>query len=348
MNSLPAILRFGRKPVERIWGGQYLQSWLGGQGAGAGPVGESWEIFDRGPQDSSELLEPVAGCRSLHELMERHAEALLGRASADAEGRFPLMLKLLDAQDRLSLQVHPDDDLARDLGTGDSGKDEAWVVLRAEPGAWLVRGLAPGHGIQELFEVLEAGGDPEPLLLRLPSHRGDVVDIPAGTLHCIGPGNLLYEIQKNSDLTWRLSDWGRLGQDGRPRELHLAPGRRALESATQPVTRDPEADRSPKSGDGTSRDPGLLVDCSAFFLRRLLADRVSERETGHLPQILTAVRGSARIRCGSEETLLKEGDTCLVRGGVASYDVHPESVSRNTDNTDRVQCELLLATPADR
>ena len=357
MNSLPSILRFGRRAVERIWGGQQLGEWLGWDEEGDLCIGESWEIFDRGAEGSSELLEPVAGCANLRELMERHQEELLGAARPDACGRFPLMLKFLHAQDRLSLQVHPDAQLAQELATGDSGKDEAWVVLRAEPDAWLVRGLAPGRAVAELFEVLDRGGDPEILLQRLPSAVGQVIDIPAGTLHCIGPGNLLYEIQKNSDLTYRLSDWGRVGQDGRPRDLHLVEGRRALDQVQVPEPTQAQLEalvgaeipaEGRKTGVDASREAGLLVDCSAFFLERLLPEDPAPRETQHLPQILTAVRGSARIRCGEEQTLLKEGDTCLIRGGVSSYIVTPEACPQERNLTDGVACELLLATPTDR
>jgi mannose-6-phosphate isomerase len=357
MHALPAILRFDRLAVERIWGGQKLGSWLGMEMAEGVRIGETWEIHDRGEAGSSQLLEPVAGCRDLHELMVQHAEAVLGAARPDAQGRFPLMLKFLDAQDRLSLQVHPDDALAATLGaadsgtaasgTADSGKDEAWVVLRADADAWLVRGLVEGRTKAELFSLLEQGGDVEALLQRLPSHVGDVVEIPAGTLHCIGPGNLLYEIQQNSDLTYRLSDWGRVGQDGRPRDLHLAQGRRAWKDLPSAKTGQGDGDPDPEA----SQNAQVLVDCSAFFLRRLLPEDTESHETRHLPQILTAVRGSAWVRCGEEQSLLKEGETCLIRGGVPTYTLSPETSSETSPETAHPQagvCELLLATPADR
>ncbi len=191
MTALPSILRFQRLAMERVWGGTGLGKWLGLLAADA-PIGEVWMIYDRGPGESSRLREPAAGCRDLRDLMEKHSEALLGQARADLRGRFPLMLKYLDAKARLSLQVHPDDALAEALGTGDSGKDEAWVVLRADPGSWLMRGLVAGVSVAELFDVLEQGGDPEPFLQRIDSREGGVVEIPAGTVHFIGPGNLLY------------------------------------------------------------------------------------------------------------------------------------------------------------
>lgn len=334
MNALPAILRFKRLAVERIWGGHVLADWLGLSAGPDAKIGEVWVLHDRGRSGSSRLLEPAGGCRNLRQLMERHERSLLGAARPDVQGRFPLMLKFLDARDRLSLQVHPDEALVRELGAGDSGKDEAWVVLRAEPGAWLVRGQVPGATVEELFRMLEQGEDPEPLLQRVESRVGEVVDIPAGTLHCIGPGNLLYEIQKNSDLTYRLSDWGRLGQDGQPRQLHLAEGRRALEDLRAALSEEQEKSVAADSSQGSQ----TLVDCSAFFLKRLLPEDSERHETRHLPQILTAVRGAARIRCGEEDSLLKEGETCLIRGEVPQYDVDPEGAG----------CELLLAMPHER
>ncbi|MCX7805374.1 MAG: class I mannose-6-phosphate isomerase [Planctomycetota bacterium] len=206
----------------KIWGGRKLETVLGRPLPPGERIGESWEISDRPGEESIVAAGRHAG-RTLGELMRQAPADILGGA-APARGRFPLLVKLLDASDVLSVQVHPDDRLA--ASKGDSGKCEAWVVIQADPGARMIRGLAPAVSRRDFAEALRSGGI-EKLLRSFPVTTGDCIACPPGTVHAIGKGVLLVEIQQNSDLTYRVYDWGRTGDDGRPRPLHV---NEALES----------------------------------------------------------------------------------------------------------------------
>ena len=204
--------------VERMWGGTLMSEMLHRQVPElGGPVGESWELVDR--EDVSSRLEngPMAGA-TLTGLVEHYREHLLG--SRCPRGRFPLLVKLLDAGDRLSLQVHPDEEACARLGGGAEPKTEMWYIMRCRPEGTIIAGMSPRATRQQLIENL-GSGDVEKLLQVNVSEPGDAYFIPAGTLHAIGGGNLILEIQQNSDTTYRVSDWGRVDAQGRSRELHV-------------------------------------------------------------------------------------------------------------------------------
>lgn len=210
---LDAPLVFLPRLKERVWGGSFLRGRA--PEAPSGPIGESWEICDR-EGDVSRTPDGVA----LDELALRRGDDLMGAARDPRRPElFPLLLKLIDASEDLSVQVHPDDEAAAPYG--DSGKTEAWYVLDAAPGARVFRGLAPGAGRRELEEAL-AAGTVAGLLHAVPVARGDVVFVPAGTIHALGAGVRVVEFQQNSDLTFRVFDWNRLGLDGKARTLHVA------------------------------------------------------------------------------------------------------------------------------
>ena len=151
------------------------------------------------------------------DLIAQYGEKLVGTA---VKGEFPLLLKLLDADDALSVQVHPGDEYARRV-EGKYGKTEAWVILQADPGAQLVFGVVPGTTIEQLREASQQGSAVQALLQRVDVEPGDVLYIPSGMVHAIGKGIMLYEIQQSSDVTYRFYDWDRVDQAGKKRELHL-------------------------------------------------------------------------------------------------------------------------------
>jgi mannose-6-phosphate isomerase len=192
-----------RIALPKVWGGRMLAKALGIALPPDVDVGETWELYDR-PEGSSRLRGRTT---TIADLMAKASEPLLGEGVPAAHGRrFPLMLKFLDARDALSVQVHPDDALA--AADDDSGKNEACVVLHAGPGARFIRGLRPGV---DRARFLAAVGTPqlEELLWSFRPEVGDTIHIPPGTIHAIGPGLVVFEVQQNSDLTYRIHDWGR-------------------------------------------------------------------------------------------------------------------------------------------
>lgn len=192
--------------VDRPWGGSSLARWGRDVPAGA-RCGESWELGTIARCDT-----PLDG--SPFERLSEAAAALDGAWLGCAEGAFPLLVKLIDARETLSVQVHP-----ATPAPGRDPKNECWVVLEAPPEAFLYAGVTESVSSSELVGRLQAGD--LSILRRIPVAAGDVVVIPAGTVHAITAGLLVAEIQQSSDTTYRVYDWGRLGLDGKPRELHI-------------------------------------------------------------------------------------------------------------------------------
>jgi mannose-6-phosphate isomerase len=223
----------------------------------SGACAESWEVCDLGPVQSVVADGPLNGT-TLHELVLQRGRELLGRHHPAP--RFPLLLKFLDAAQNLSVQIHPDDNTATGLDPPDLGKTEAWVVLAAEPGATIHAGLNPGVDRRMLAEAIRAGRCVE-VLHRFQPREGDCVFLPAGTVHALGAGLLVAEIQQASDTTYRLFDWDRLGPDGKPRPLQIERGLEMVDFERGPV--DPQRPQ-PTSRGFVER----LVDCDKFVLDR--------------------------------------------------------------------------------
>jgi len=206
------------RPVfkERVWGGRNLQRLFRKPLPAGVPVGESWEISDR-PGDVSVITNgPLAG-RDLRWLMENHERELLGDTPSQ-KGKFPLLIKILDAQEKLSLQVHPPAAIAGKLGG--EPKTEMWLITNAAPDAKLYVGLKRGVTRRQFEKKIEAGTVAE-CFHRLPVKTGDTMFLPSGRVHALGAGLVLFEVQQNSDTTYRVFDWNRVGLDGKRRELHV-------------------------------------------------------------------------------------------------------------------------------
>jgi mannose-6-phosphate isomerase len=202
---------------ERVWGGRELERIYAKPLPPGKPIGESWEISDR-PGDASVISNgPLAG-KTLRWLMENHAAEILGKAIPAAEGRFPLLCKILDAREKLSLQVHPPAGRAKELHG--EPKTEMWFITDAAPEASLYVGLKRGVKRAE-FEKKVSDGTVADCFHRIPVRAGDAMFLPSGRVHAIGAGLVIFEIQQNSDTTYRVFDWNRVGLDGKPRELHV-------------------------------------------------------------------------------------------------------------------------------
>jgi mannose-6-phosphate isomerase len=323
--------------VERIWGGRRLADILGKTLPPDTRIGESWELADH-PNGRSRVADgPLAG-QTLREVLERHGPEILGRASPARAwaARFGLLIKFIDATDRLSVQVHPDDAYASAHVPGESGKTECWVVVHAEPGAWLINGLKPGTTRDRFADALKKGRIEE-LLVQRPVKAGDFVWVPAGTVHAIGPGIVLAEVQQNSDLTYRVYDWGRVGLDGKPRPIQVAEALESIRFAGDPARPpatgrpvavpggDAAASPAPAGGRGkTSDETGLvidhLVDSAAFSLSRIILDRRPwAADTRGSCAVLVVLAGKARLATGDGQTPIRAGDTILVPADAKEY-----------------------------
>ena len=249
-------------PVYRryLWGGRRFATTLGRDLPPGDDYAESWELVDRGADQSVVATGPLAGT-TLGTLVRDHGRDLLGRAAPLPA--FPLLFKFLDARLDLSVQVHPDDARAARLVPPDRGKTEAWYVIDAAAGARIWAGTTPGMDAAAFAAALRAGRIAD-VLHAFEPRPGDCVFIPAGTVHAIGGGLLVAEIQQSSDVTYRLHDWDRLGPDGKPRQLHVQAGLEA-------VTRfGPVAPVRPEATD----DPAVrrLVACDHFLLDEVRPD----------------------------------------------------------------------------
>jgi len=216
--KLLAPLLFEPLAMERVWGGRLFESLLGKAIPHGNPIGELWEMVDR-PEAQSVVHEGPLKGKTLHELWTDHRSEIFGeKHRTNPSPRFPLLIKLLDARERLSVQVHPP--LSRAAELGGEPKTECWYFLHAAEGASIYAGLKQGV-TREAFEKALNDGTVEETLHRAPSHTGESIFIPSGRLHAIGEGLVIVEVQQNSDTTYRVFDWNRNGLDGKPRELHI-------------------------------------------------------------------------------------------------------------------------------
>ncbi|MBN2473568.1 MAG: class I mannose-6-phosphate isomerase [Pirellulales bacterium] len=306
-------LRF--RPILRryIWGGRRLETLLHKSLGPGNDYAESWEICDHGQHQSIVESGPLAGT-TLGQLVSERGEALLGQHHS--RDRFPLLLKFLDANRTLSVQVHPDDARAARLTPPDLGKTEAWVVLAAESGGTIYAGLRSGVDRDVLARAIREGNC-EQCLHQFHPLAGDCVLLPAGTVHALGEGLLVAEIQQASDVTYRLFDWNRLDDDGNPRPLHVEQGLEAID-----YDRGPVAVQRPRATDRASTS--RLVECDKFVLDRLRLD-VPEAVGGDLRcHIITVLEGSLRIEGDPANRALSLGQTALLPASIGSVRLTPQ------------------------
>jgi mannose-6-phosphate isomerase len=298
---------------ETIWGGRNLATYAGKAIPAGLRVGESWETA----LESIAVNPPYQG-HSLGEIVQILDERLIGWRSVELVGhRFPLLTKFLDAEQRLSVQVHPDDLYAALHEDGKLGKTETWYIVHAEPGAQLVLGLTHTVSQDEVRHAIEAG-NLENLLYTFPAHAGDVVYVPAGTVHAIGAGIVLYELQEYSDVTYRLYDYGRLQSNGKPRELHVDKSLEVMRCqpaggvVVDPVTL--------PAGPGFAGERRVLVACTYFLEEDLRFQGMYAATTmASSCHILSVLQGQCDI-CSHETLLsLEAGDTVVVPAALLDY-----------------------------
>ncbi len=311
-------LKFRPIPKERPWGGHKLREVFGKDLPAGEKIGESWELADL-PEDKSVITNGELARKTIHWAIGEYPKEIMGDASL-IEGAFPLLIKLLDAQDILSVQVHPDPETCKRMGRGEpkpkpqpKPKTECWYIISAEPGSVIYKGLKEGVTKEQFTEAIEKGSV-EDMLVKIPVEVGQCHFLPAGTVHAIGPGLLIAEIQTPSDTTYRVYDWGRVDEAGKSRELHI---KEALESI-----------HFDSSGDNLSVTKiGRLVDCKYFKVDKGHQGKNCELliSTGKM-KTLIIISGSGTFTGAGDEVKFAAGDTLLLP---AIY----EGVTRFADDT---------------
>jgi mannose-6-phosphate isomerase len=315
------LLRFRPILKEKVWGGRRMAEVFGRELPGP-KVGESWEV-----SGLREALTPVAAGpfmgADLYRLAGARGVELFGSALAEAcREDFPLLIKFIDASDVLSVQVHPGDDYARTQGFP-NGKSEAWVIVAADEGACVYRGFAVGVGADE-FRAALGSGDPARVgecLRKVPVKPGDVIDLPAGTVHAIGKGLLLYEVQQSSDATYRVFDWGRMGLDGKPRELHLDKAWDVMDFGDTGPDVLPGTEGSADEGPGPARR--LFRDAAPFHLEVARSESKASVQSppGRFEIVSVLCGGGEFVSPTGEEARLGAGDSALVPASWDEYEV---------------------------
>lgn len=310
------LLQFRPIYQERVWGGRGLESFLGRKLSGVAPIGESWELVDR-PEAQSVVAGGLWDGKSLRELLVTHRVEIMGPQWPKTRP-FPILVKWLDCRERLSLQVHPPASIAARLGG--EPKTENWYIARAEPGAAVLAGLKPEVD-STAFRAALKNNTAELLVHRLPTMAGDSLLIRSGVMHAIDGGNLILEIQQNSDTTYRVYDWGRVGLDGKPRAMHVEQSMASLEANTAGT---PHLVRS-------ADKKTILAECHEFRItrHRLAVGESLAFGAGEQARILSVVSGTVT----SNGTTLGAGDNALLSfAGMFPFIARGDSVILVTDN----------------
>lgn len=308
---LPVKLQ--RKLDSRIWGGSSLGAWLALDSA-PDKLAESWQVYD-----GNRVIDgPFAG-KSLAELAKQFGAEFVGTRTFERYGAdFPLLAKFIDAADDLSVQVHPNDEYAHtvEAHTGFHGKTEAWYILRAEPGAHLIHGLV-AQSSREDFAQAVANGTLSQVLRKVAVKPGDTVFVPAGLVHAISGGIMLFEIQQKSDLTYRVYDYDRRDDQGNLRELHLE---RALDVIDYRQGDDPYSKPHVLDAQRT-----LLVQCPYFAMEHWkLVQPHAASTTPSSFIILTAIAGQASLKTEEAHYTLSQGESIVLPASLGAYQLAPE------------------------
>jgi len=305
-------LRFKPAYQTVVWGGRRMEVFR--NDLPSGPIGESWDLADHARGMSVVVDGPLAGT-TVKDLTKRFGAALVGPSYTG--GDFPLMVKLIDANDRLSIQVHPDDRLAKELKVGERGKTECWYLL--SDGGELFVGTKASV-TKESFAAAREAGTLADTLNRFVTNAGDFFFIPARTVHALGTGCLIYEIQQTCDTTFRVDDWGRVGLDGKPRPLHIN------ESL---ATIDFSAGATRAAGDFEVHADGrvrALARCPYFHVDEHRTKRLNHHGTSCA--IVTCIAGHGRLNTAAGFAPLTPMTTVLVPAAAGEWNAYGE---KNTE-----------------
>ncbi|MFN8414668.1 MAG: type I phosphomannose isomerase catalytic subunit [Anaerolineales bacterium] len=302
--TLNSFLKLDPAYRDYVWGGNILRP-------GNSPTAEAWVVWENDVVESG-----VFKGKTLGELATQFGSELLGTNPTARTGtRFPLLIKLLDCAQWLSLQVHPNDELAVQLeGPNQFGKTEAWHILDAQPDAKLIAGLQPNTSATTVADSIRNGTITEHVQYANVT-QGQTIFMPAGTLHALGPGLFVYEVQQTSDWTYRVYDWGRPATEARP--LHIEKSIQVTKADfTAPII------PAPTYGDGTQ---SLLTQCEYFTLEMLSASTKSINldTKGTSFHAITVIEGKAVLQAGNEKIELEKFQTAVIPANVGAYQFQP-------------------------
>ena len=301
-------LKFEPILKERVWGGSALRSKYGKESSKSKMIGESWEIS--GLQgDLSVVSNGYLAGNNLEEIAEVYMGDLMGEAIYNKFGReFPLLIKLIDASDKLSVQVHPGDEIARKRHSA-YGKTEMWYVLEADSKAYINAGFIAASSENE-FDAAIKNGNPGKLLNYIHPSAGDVFYIPSGRVHTLGGGVVIVEIQQTSDITYRIYDWNRTGLDGKPRELHR-------DLAKDVIDYNKSTDHYQKTVP-VDNEAVELIACRYFITSFIKLHSDIERDYSKYDSFIIYIctYGKAEIEYNSEKTYIKQGETVLIPASI--------------------------------
>ncbi len=294
------ILRFAPIYKERIWGGRNLARVLGKELPEGIKIGESWELADL-PEDKSTVINGPEKGKTISAIINEWREDLLGNIELDA-GQFPLLIKFLDANDILSVQVHPDYETAEKMGGNVRPKYEGWFIIDAKPDSFIYRGFKPGVSLSDVSKSIN-NGNLEDLLLKIPAKRGDFFYLPGGTVHALGPGLLVAEVQTPSDTTFRLYDWNRIDpKTGKGRELHIDQGLQSIKFYSWKAYQSAIGDTS-----------GLLADAPTFEVYKKYVPKGYTEYVNHIdPIVWIIIEGDGIIKDRVVEEQLTRGAVVLI------------------------------------
>ncbi len=313
-------LKFHPQFKEKIWGGRKIESILQKNFDPLENCGESWELSAVDGNISMVKNGGFEG-RSLQSLLEDYGPRLVGTKVYQYHGNeFPLLIKFIDAQQDLSVQVHPNDELAA-ARHGQKGKTEMWYIMQADEGASLIAGLKPGVD-GETFRTATEEGNLEGVLNRESVYEGDVFFIPAGRVHTIGKGILLAEIQQTSDITYRIYDFDRVDQNGQKRELHL-------EEASEAIDYSP-IDNVKTTYPFLENQSAPVVSCEFFTTNIITANSPITRNYAHLNSfvIYICIEGNFRLECSISSTRVDFGDVVLIPAELKELEIVPDPSSK--------------------
>lgn len=304
----------------KIWGGRKFETLFGLPLPPGEKIGEVWVAADLPEGASSIANGPLAG-KTLSEVCREWGEDMIGTAwrGKPTGGRFPLLIKYLDAQDDLSVQVHPDAEACRRWFPKDFSKDETWIILDTEERGRILHGFKPRAALED-FDRLLAAGDVTEILRALPVRPGEFFRVTPGTVHALCGGVAILEIQEPSDTTFRIFDYNRPGDDGKPRALHVDASRKVMRFGD---------DSEPRGRAAETRRPWgtheLLIDAAEYRIERLvITDELSYRVDPRTAQALILLDGAVRIEAGGVTAPVKKGDCVILPAKTGAVSIRPQ------------------------